>query len=125
MITEQQQEQAARFALGELDIAEHQHFAAEVRANPELREQIRVGVRALEAGSHQAREGQAGFGDEVRLPNARPAHHSVAAEILFGNAGERRSVQRTRKWCNVTFIRIGPAHRAEDIIFVGQAVVYP
>jgi len=38
MITEQQQEQAARFALGELDIAEHQHFAAEVRANPELRE---------------------------------------------------------------------------------------
>ena len=38
MLTEQQREQAARFALGELDPTEQQDFAAEVSSNPELRE---------------------------------------------------------------------------------------
>src|SRR6267154_864721 len=38
MITEQQQEQAALFALGTLSPEEQQRFAAEVRTNPELKE---------------------------------------------------------------------------------------
>ena len=37
MITEQQQEQAALFALGTLGAEEQERFAAELRANPELR----------------------------------------------------------------------------------------
>jgi anti-sigma factor ChrR (cupin superfamily) len=41
MITEQQQEQAALCALGVLEAEEQQRFAAEVRANPELRELLR------------------------------------------------------------------------------------
>jgi anti-sigma factor ChrR (cupin superfamily) len=38
MITDQQQEQAALFALGTLSPEEQQRFAAEVRANPELKQ---------------------------------------------------------------------------------------
>jgi anti-sigma factor ChrR (cupin superfamily) len=41
MITDQQQEQAALCALGVLDAEEQTRFAAEVRANPELRELLR------------------------------------------------------------------------------------
>lgn len=41
MITEQQQEQAALCALGALEGQELQSFAAEARANPELRELLR------------------------------------------------------------------------------------
>jgi anti-sigma factor ChrR (cupin superfamily) len=38
MITEQQQEQAARYALGDLSTAELQEFIEQVQANPELRD---------------------------------------------------------------------------------------
>jgi anti-sigma factor ChrR (cupin superfamily) len=38
MITEQQQEQAARYALGELGTEEQDEFCAQVRTNPELRD---------------------------------------------------------------------------------------
>ena len=41
MITEQQREQAARYALGELSEAELQDFAAQVRQDPELRGFVR------------------------------------------------------------------------------------
>ena len=41
MITEQQQEQALRCALDELNPAEQQEFAAQLRANPDLREFLR------------------------------------------------------------------------------------
>src|SRR6266851_4258704 len=48
MITEQQQEQAALCALGTLDAEEQRRFAAEVRANPELRELLLSLQQALD-----------------------------------------------------------------------------
>ena len=48
MITERQQEQAALSALGTLDAQEQQRFAAEVRANPELRELLLSLQQALD-----------------------------------------------------------------------------
>jgi anti-sigma factor ChrR (cupin superfamily) len=48
MITEQQQERAALFALGLLSAAEQQQFAAEVRANSELREFLRSLQRTVD-----------------------------------------------------------------------------
>src|SRR5437773_2409096 len=38
MMTEQQQEQAARYVLGDLSAAEEHDFTAQLRGNPELRE---------------------------------------------------------------------------------------
>ena len=49
MITEQQQEQALRCALEELTPAEQQEFAAQVRANPELREFLRSLQNAVDS----------------------------------------------------------------------------
>jgi anti-sigma factor ChrR (cupin superfamily) len=49
MITEQQREQALRCALDELTPAEQQQFAAELRANPELREFLRSLQNAMDS----------------------------------------------------------------------------
>jgi anti-sigma factor ChrR (cupin superfamily) len=48
MMTEQQQEQAALFALGTLSPEEQQRFAVEVRANPELKEFLWSLQRAMD-----------------------------------------------------------------------------
>lgn len=48
MITEQQQEQAALYALGALAAEEQQSFVAEMRANPELSELLRSLQQALD-----------------------------------------------------------------------------
>jgi len=49
MITELQQDQAARFALGDLSPAEERDFAAQARANPELRDYLHGLQKSVDA----------------------------------------------------------------------------
>ena len=94
-----------------------------VPADAKLLEQIRVRIGA-DARRHQAGEAGAGFRDHRRLPDARVADLPVAAEVDFAGAAEAAVVESARERRHAGLVRIPPAHRAKQAVFVAEPVVH-